>query len=259
MISKNQTGAVKALAWGLATAASIAAAPASAGGFAAPDIQVLYGKDYGDFFGTGVEQGKAFPMFTIELANGWTYGDNFFFSDINQGPQYDTSKSISTYSEIHSRLSGGKISGKDVSFGPVSDVLLAAEIDLPSGVQPTYCAGVGLDFGIPGFAFAFVNVFMRDEVATDGVSFQINPVWNLPVTIGPVKAIFTGWIDVMSGEGKDQDWWWQAQPTLFLDVANFWGVPNKLLAGCEYEYFHNFLGINQGDVNHPQFVMQWNL
>jgi nucleoside-specific outer membrane channel protein Tsx len=198
-------------------------------------------------------------MFTIELANGWTYGDNFFFSDINQGPQYDTSTSISTYSEIHSRLSAGKISGKDVSFGPVSDVLLAGEIDLPSGVQPTYCAGLGFDFKIPGFAFAFVNVFLRDEVATDGVSFQINPVWNVPIALGPVKTVFAGWIDVMSGEGKNQDWWWQAQPVLLVDVANFWGAPNKLYAGCEYEYFYNFLGINQGDVNHPQFVLQWNL
>ncbi|MDB5051372.1 MAG: putative outer rane channel-forming protein [Fibrobacteres bacterium] len=259
MSSTQVNNAIKAFAWGLAASVAIAATPATAGGFAAPDIQVLYGADQGDFFGSGIEGGKLFPMFTIELANGWSYGDNFFFSDINQGPQYDTTKAISSYSEIHSRLSAGKISGKDMSFGPVSDVLLAGEIDLPSSFTPTYCYGLGFDLKIPGFAFAFVNVFLRDEVSTKGVSFQINPVWMLPLSAGPVKGVFGGWVDVMSGEGPDQDWWWQAQPTLLLDVANFWGSPNKLLMGCEYEYFHNFLGIGQGDVNHPQFVVQWNL
>jgi nucleoside-specific outer membrane channel protein Tsx len=253
MKSKNVN---KVFAWGLAVSVSVAAAPAFAGGFAAPDIQFLYGADQGDF---KLEGGKAYPMLTVELANGWTYGDNFFFTDINHGPQYDKTKPLSTYGEVHSRLSFGKMSGKEVAFGPVSDVLLAGEVDYPSGFSPTYCGGLGFDLKIPGFAFAFVNVFLRDEVATEGVSFQINPVWMLPLSFGPVKGSFGGWIDVMSGEGEAQEWWWQAQPTLMVDVGNFWGAPGKLMMGCEYEYFHNFLGIGLGDVNHPQFVTLWNL
>jgi nucleoside-specific outer membrane channel protein Tsx len=118
---------------------------------------------------------------------------------------------------------------------------------------------LGLDLKIPGFAYAMVNLFVRDEVATKGVSFQVNPVWMVPFGFGPVKGNFNGWIDVMSGEGDNQDWWWQTQPTLLLDVANFWGSPGKLLMGCEYEYFHNFLGFTHKDVNHPQFVAFWNL
>jgi hypothetical protein len=255
-------GAAKAKAAGrLALAALLlfAASPAAAGGFTAADIQFLYGADQGDFFGTGVEGGEAFPMWTFEVANGWTYGDNFFFTDWNQGPNYDKEKPLTAYSELHTRLSAGKISGKSIGFGPVSDVLLAEEIDLPSGFLPAYCTGLGFDLKIPGFAYAMINAYVRDEVGTDGVSFQINPVWLVPFSFGGLKGNFNGWIDIMTGEGDDQDWWWQAQPTLLVDVGNFWGAPGKLLMGCEYEYFYNFLGIGQGDVNHPQFVAFWNL
>lgn len=241
------------------TAVGAMAVPASADGFTAANIQFLYGADQGDFFGTGIEGGKAFPMLTLELANGWSYGDNFFFTDWNHATSYDTANTLAAYGELHSRLSASKLSGKPVGFGPVSDVLLAAEIDYPAGFKPAYCYGLGFDFKIPGFAFAFVNLFVRDEIGVKGVSYQINPVWMLPFTAGPVKGVFGGWVDLMTGEGDNQDFWWQMQPTLMVDIGNFWGSPGKLLAGCEYEYFNNFLGINQGDVNHPQFLAQWNL
>jgi hypothetical protein len=44
-----------------------------------------------------------------------------------------------------------------------------------------------------------------------------------------------------------------------VDLGNFWGSPGKLETGIEYEYFHNFLGIKDLDVNHPQYVLKWNL
>jgi hypothetical protein len=237
----------------------LSALPASAGGFTAANLQFLYGADQGDFGGTGLEGGDAFPMLTLELANGWSYGDNFFFTDWNNATSYDTANSLAAYGELHSRLSASKISGKTIGFGPVSDVLLAGEFDYAAGFKPAYLYGLGFDLKIPGFAFAFVNFFVRDEIGVDGVSFQINPVWMLPFTMGPVKGVFGGWVDLMTGEGDNQDFWWQMQPTLLVDVSNFWGSPGKLLMGCEYEYFNNFLGIGIGDVNHPQFMVQWNL
>lgn len=256
MGTKMQMGTF-GLAASLAVAmAAMAPAPVFANGFTAADIQYLYGADQGDFKLNG---GNLFPMWTLEVANGWTYGDNFFFTDWTQGPQYDKAKPISAYGELHSRLSYSKITGNQISLGPISDLLLAGETDMPSSFEPTYCYGLGVDLKIPGFAFAFVNFFVRDEVATKGVSFQVNPVWMLPFTFGAVRGSFGGWIDVMSGEGDTQTWWAQTQPTLMLDVGNFWSAPGKLMIGCEYEYFYNFLGIGVGDVNHPQFVAQWNL
>jgi nucleoside-specific outer membrane channel protein Tsx len=249
----------------LAASLLFAASPAVAGGFTAADIQFLYGKDDGDFGGTGPSGNEAFPMWTFEVANGWTYGDNFFFVDWTNGPTFDTAKTsaVAAYGELHNRLSYSKISGSQIALGPISDFLLAGEVDFLADprfpASPTYCYGLGVDFKIPGFAYAFVNFFVRDELTTEGVSFQINPVWMVPFSFGGLKGNFNGWIDVMTGEGDNQEMWWQAQPTLLVDVGNFWGAPGKLLVGCEYEYFSDFLGIGVGDVNHPQFVAQWNL
>jgi nucleoside-specific outer membrane channel protein Tsx len=246
-----------AISISIATAVTVlSASSVYAGGFTAADMQFLYGADNGDF---KMEKGNLFPMWTFELANGWTYGDNFFFTDWSQGPNYDTAKSISAYGEMHSRLSYSKISGQSIALGPISDLLLAGETDLSAGNKPNYCYGLGVDLKIPGFAFAFVNFFLRDEISTKGVSFQINPVWMVPISLGALKGSFGGWVDIMTGEGDNQEWWYQMQPTLLVDVGNFWGTPGKLMVGCEYEYFHNFLGFTKLDVNHPQFVAQWNL
>jgi hypothetical protein len=51
----------------LAALFTIAASPACSGGFAAPNIQFLYGADQGDF---GLEGGDAYPMLTLKPANG---------------------------------------------------------------------------------------------------------------------------------------------------------------------------------------------
>jgi nucleoside-specific outer membrane channel protein Tsx len=196
---------------------------------------------------------------TFEVANGWKYGDNFFFTDVQNGAAFDTAKPVNTYSEFHSRLSFGKISGKDLSAGIFGDVLLAGEVDYAAGFNPTYLYGLGTDWKIPGAAFFMLNLFVRDDPTVDGVSFQVNPAWLFPFAAGPIKGSFGGWIDYMTGEGDDQEPWFQMQPTLMLDVGNFWGAPGKLETGVEYEYFQNFLGVKDWTVNKPQFVLKWNL
>jgi nucleoside-specific outer membrane channel protein Tsx len=233
---------------------AVACAGAWGDGFTAADVQYLYGPDLELPKGSDPIQ-----LLTFEVANGWAYGDNFFFTDVTNGGVYDKKKPISDYGEFHSRLSLGKITGKDVSVGPISDFLLAGEADYPAGFSPTFCYGLGTNLAIPGAAFFSLNFFIRDEVATKGISFQVNPAWLFPFTTGPVKWSFGGWIDWMSGEGDAQKAWFQMQPTLFIDVGNFWGAPGKLETGIEYEYFKNFLGVKGWDVNHPQYVLKWNL
>lgn len=125
-----------------ALAALVLAAAAHAD-FTAANIQFLLANDLSSDHPSFAKPDNPLPMFTLEVANGWKYGDNFFFTDIEQGPQYDKEKSIATYSELHSRISLGKITGSDLSAGIFGDVLLAGEIDFPSGFQPTYLYGVG--------------------------------------------------------------------------------------------------------------------
>ncbi|MGC3654936.1 outer membrane protein OmpK, partial [Pseudomonas aeruginosa] len=69
--------------------------------------------------------------FTLELACGWTWGDLFFFFYMYKyNGKEDASYGKNTYyGEITPRLSLGKLTGADLSFGPVNDVLLAGSYE----------------------------------------------------------------------------------------------------------------------------------
>jgi nucleoside-specific outer membrane channel protein Tsx len=231
------------------------AATVHAQNWTAANIQYLVGPDLENPPGPDVV-----PTLTFEVANGWKYGDNFFFTDVVNGPTWDKNKAVNTYGEWHSRLSYSKITGKTVALGPITDVLLASELDFAAGVgaATNHLMGLGFNLKVPGFIFFNVDLYVRDEPAVDGVGFQVSPYWLLPFTVGPLDMTFGGWFDFMTGEDT-QEMWWQMQPTLMADVGKFWGAPGKVSVGLEYEYFSNFLGIKDLTVNRPQFVTMWKL
>ncbi|MEK7394518.1 MAG: hypothetical protein AAB214_18325, partial [Fibrobacterota bacterium] len=88
---------------------AIALATASYADFTAADIQYMIGPDLELPKGADPVQ-----TMTFEVANGWKYGDNFFFTDVVNGAAYDKKKAIGTYGEAHSRLSLGKMTGIDM-------------------------------------------------------------------------------------------------------------------------------------------------
>lgn len=67
---------------------------------------------------------KSASVVTLEHINGWKYGDNFFFVDITNADKSDEERSTSFYGEISPRISLSKVTGKDLSFGIVKDVLI---------------------------------------------------------------------------------------------------------------------------------------
>jgi len=241
----------------LAAATVLFAAAAAHADWTGANIQYLIGPDF------ELPKGSdPVSLFTFEVANSWKYGDNFFFTDVVNGPTYDKTKTLTTYGEWHSRLSYSKITGSTVALGPISDLLLASELDFavpaPFTAPTAHLMGVGVNLKVPKFVFFNVDLYVRDEPSAKGVGFQISPYWMLPFSVGPVDLVFGGWFDWMSGE-KGQVAWWQTQPTLMADVGKFWGAPGKVSAGIEYEYFYNFLGVSGLKVNHPQFVAKWSL
>lgn len=76
------------------------------------NIQYLYG---GDFIFAEQER----STITIEHAHGWKYGKNFFFVDMYNNNGFEV------YAEVYSYLSLNKISGANLSLGPVKDFSLA--------------------------------------------------------------------------------------------------------------------------------------
>ena len=92
---------------------------------------------------------------TFEHADAWKYGDNFFFLDrIFYNGKEDGNVGPNTYyGEFSPRLSFGKILDKDLSFGPIKDVLLAFTYEFGEGDNESYLFGPGFDLNVPGFDY----------------------------------------------------------------------------------------------------------
>lgn len=212
-------------------------------------VSALYGTDH------KVSSRSEMTIITLEHASGWKYGDNFFFFDSYQPMEDGTT----IYGEWHPRLSFGKITGRDTSFGPVKDVLLASEINMGEGVR-IYLYGLGFDLDIPHFAFFSVNVFIRDDNNSEDTTYQISPSWNLPFTIGQANFEFGGFVDIAGEEGAAKANI-LAQPQLLLDLGHFWGKDRTLYVGTEYQYWNKKYGLDLPDdassESFAQFMVKW--
>jgi nucleoside-specific outer membrane channel protein Tsx len=213
-------------------------------------LHYLHGKDYA-FRDTNGDHDMG--IVTIEHANGWKYGDNFLFMDISDPFDQTDEAAVNYYMEWHPRLSLSKISGKEFSFGPLKDILLAGEINYNyqnggfADDSKVYLYGLGFDFAVPGFNYFSLNVYVRDDLDKKGKSLQFSPYWDLPFSIGAANFHFQGFLDYATSEGHDNHANICAQPQLLLDLGSFFGKPNTLLAGTEYSYWHHKYGTE--DVN----------
>lgn len=191
-------------------------------------------------------------IITLEHASGWKYGDNFFFFDMVQ--PFDVDNSI--YGEWHPRFSFGKISGSDLSFSFVKDVLLATEINVDSGWR-AYLYGIGFDLDVPHFSFFAINFFIRDDITIDDDStWQISPSWNVPFNLGGTRWEFGGFMDISGAEGNGSSQF-LTQPQLLLDLGNFSEKPGNLYAGIEYQYWQNKYGVEGFDESYVQLMGKW--
>lgn len=171
---------LKTLPIAAAVAGSLLSAPAMAEGLLhwhSNSLTYLYGKDYK--IDSPIQQ-----TVTFEHVNGWKYGDTFFFVDSihYNGKGNDNGRDDSTfYGEFSPRLSFGKILQRDLSFGPIKDVLVAMTYEFGEGDVETYMIGPGFDLNVPGFDYFSVNIYHRDtdgDRVGDGV-WQITPVLSL--------------------------------------------------------------------------------
>jgi nucleoside-specific outer membrane channel protein Tsx len=240
---------------GFVGAGLLMAAPAQASDWSTTNVQVLHGNNYelGD---------SSMSILTMEHANGWKYGDNFFFLDVSN----PASKGTSYYAEFSPRLSLGKISGKNLSFGIVKDVLLAGTLEMGEGLRAKLI-GVGLALDLPKFAFADINLYYRKSerdwlVEQTDAGAQVTVDWLLPFAVGGQKFAFEGFVDYAWGEKggsapKANNL--IAGPRLLVDVGNWVGAPGTLQLGIEYQIWRNKFGIEGINENVPQVMLKWTM
>ncbi len=209
------------------------------------NMQLLYGYNY-----VWSPNKANQEVITLEHANGWKYGDNFFFMDISSLSSYPKAE---IYFEVAPRLSLGKLTGKKVANGIIKDVLLAGQWNYGYNFDTEFSPnillyGIGVDLQLPYFNFVQLNVYARNNLDTDKTSWQLTTAWLLPIEYRAVKIEFGGFLDLAGGDDDGLKTNLLVSPQLLLDMGNFVGKSGKLMLGTEYSYWKNKFG-NMDGVN----------
>ena len=234
----------KTLIAGCVAAASFAPAAHAEKFFGSSSISILHSNQYeGVQFDAGGNGGMEYEAtyFTFENATAHNWGSTFFFIDREQG-QGDVEGTDNVYGEFAPNLSTSWLTGVDMSFGPIKDVVLAGQYEFGGGTQVNnYLTGFGLVWDVPGFMYFNTSfLYVNNEQVSDDL--QLTVTWAVPIEVGPARFLIDGYIDWSTAE-DDHKSEFQFTPQIKLDVSNFWGEPGVLYAGVEYQYWNNKFGL----------------
>ena len=203
-------------------------------------------------------------IYTFQHASGWTYGDNFVFVDVIDG-QRSGFQDFDVYGEWYSSFSLGKISGKPIGSGIISDIGIITTLQHADDARIwKYGAGIRLSLDLPGFAFAnFDTLALMDASKgvesggapkeSDSMLFDFN--FGRPFKIGGSRFSIEGHIEYRTGPknefGQKAKSWILAQPQLR------WNPSERIAVGIEYQFWLNKLGEGATDESAVQALLVW--
>ncbi len=203
-------------------------------------------------------------IYTLQHASGWQYGDNYFFVDVLDA-QNSEFQDFDVYGEWYANFSLGKITGRKVGAGFVSDVgvILGFNWARKPGVKK-YLPGLRVSLDLGGFAFAnldFTAYIDDSEGASSGGapsesdSFMIDFNFMRPFKIGEADFSIEGHAEYIGGRknefGDTVESWIFAQPQVR------WNPHDRFSLGIEYQYWMNKLGDGATDESVVQTLFVW--
>lgn len=227
--------------------------------FSSTNIQFLYGNSIHEVLSVDTVPDGRVQTITLEHFSTWEYGANFFFVDMEKA-DYDnngyagTKDTSKTYAEWAPSLSFSKMSGEDVSFACVKDVMLVGQINRGQNFEADLL-GLGAMLDVPGFNFVEVDLLARDDNFNKSTQ-QLTLAWNSTFELG-VPLIFEGFIDYY---GVDNGTTFISQPRLLLDGKFFGEKTKNLQVGIEYFYYKTPKSPGfKGKVveSSPQIMVKW--
>ena len=175
--------------------------------------------------------------------------DNFVFVDVIDA-QRSGFQDFDVYGEWYSNFSLGKITGKQLGGGIVSDIGFITTLQHANDAKIwKYGAGVRLALDLPGFAFANLDTLAlfdaSEGVASGGApkegnSFLIDFNFSRPFKIGEASFSFVGHIEYRGG--PKNEFGQKARPWLFAQPQLRWNPSDRIAVGIEYQFWLNKLG-----------------
>ena len=194
-------------------------------------------------------------VYTLEHVAGTSWGDSFMFLDHLRSDNGDREN----YGEWAPRFSLGKLSGNNMAFGVVKDVLVATQIEM-SNLQTNYLYGVGVDLALPLFKHSQLNVYRRQNENVDD-SWQATFVWGMPFQLFGQEFLYDGFIDWASAS-SDQSAHMNFTSQLKWALHPMLGIKSPLYLGVEYAYWLNKFGIKDSlafptDESNVNLLVKW--
>ncbi|WP_411691855.1 outer membrane protein OmpK [Acinetobacter gandensis] len=218
--------------------------------FAAPiwqdfSITGLYGTDY-----QLIAKEDKQTTVTFEYASKHKYGDFFIFADRT----HNDVNGDQTYFEASPRLSLGAVTGKELKFGPVKDVLLATTWEAGSNMD-NFLYGIGFDFDVPYFQYAKLNLYKvnNDTKADD---YQMTLTYAIPFKIGSESFLadaFLDWSTVEKGSASEMNWTSQYK----WNVGQHISPDTRLYVGVEHSVWNNKYNIKGKDENNLSALVKY--
>ena len=266
------------LATAIATSAFWAPSTFSAD-WSSTELHYQYGNLKKAFQGGGsASETGGTSVLTMQHTSGWKYGDNFFFVDHSSYGQTDVDNQNSTpsqselYAEYYANFSLKKITGHDFKLGFIDDIGLVAGLNMAPEIDALYyLPGVRLIFDIPGFNFANLDITARIQDGPTRFSvkekdtYMFDFSWAYPLAIARTRWSIEGHVEYTHAAEQsingvridDRESWLLAQVQFRLDMGHFWGNPDQLFLGMEYQYWRNKLGDPDTDERVPQLFLAW--
>lgn len=209
---------------------------------------------YGENYELGTEDRTTL---TAEYAAKLKYSDVFFFVD----QQWDGNDKDNTYFEFAPRLSLGEVSGQDLSFGPVKDVLVATTWEHNAGHGENvefnnFLYGVGFALNIPYTQYANVNFYRADNNNTDD-DYQMTITYAVPFKLGSEDFLVDAFLDWSTAEKGAQasELNWTSQYK--WNVGKHISPKTKLYVGIEHSVWNNKFGIQGVDQNDVSALVKY--
>ncbi|GAP76600.1 nucleoside-binding outer membrane protein [Pseudoalteromonas sp. SW0106-04] len=249
------------------TGCSLATMPAVAANWSQTQLHV----NYGDFKNPFSGQKADTSVVSLQHASAYDYGDNFFFIDVIHDDLDDGYQDSDFYGEWYSNFSLSKISGENISAGPLKDVGFVMGFNAAGDAKVLkYLPGVKLDWQVDGFDFfsTLVTAYIDDSdgvsaggAPTESDSWMLDIAWGAPFSLGEQKFYFTGHVEYIDGRtnefGEKVQNWVLAQPILQWDLGHALNAKERtLMLGIEWQYWHNKLGTNTSE-SVPQIHLAW--
>lgn len=205
-------------------------------------------------------------IYALTHVSGNKWGSNFFNVDMLQSDKKDPAKgngggAQEVYVVYINQLQLGKITGKKLGVGPITDFALSTEFDFNSK-NDAFAAKVrkfiigptvkfGGKWGWADLTFAYYKEKNNNGIVGQSVDFEathrIGTAWGVNFDAGPVPLKFNGFLNYTGSKGKDGFGNKTGPETLMeaylmADVGKFMGAKDTLLIGPGYQYWRNKFG-----------------